>query len=118
MHTMNREELIEKIVSSRVQDVLVPSTVFGMPMLVKTTKKDIVNRIRETYAENSPTNLKFRIRPRTNTAVVQPVLDFSELKNLTKDAKPVEQKAEKRGRGRPKGSKNKPKVQNNELIAA
>ena len=108
MNAMNREELINKIVSSRVQDVLVPSNVFGRPMLVKTTKKDIVARIRESYAEEGKTNLKFRIRPRTNTAIVEPVSDYDEFMSKLNDN---HTEVVKRGRGRPKGSKNKPKTE-------
>ena len=104
MNTLDREDIISKIVSSRVQDILVPSNAFGRPMLIKTTKKDLVNRIRAEYAEGQ-TNLKFRLRPNTNSAIVEAVGEYTRPKNAEKQEVekniPDVNDLPKRKRGRP-----------------
>lgn len=112
MSTLKREQLVQKIVSARVKDVLVPSDIFGKRVFFKTTKGDIVRKIRAEFSEEQETGMVVKIRNRLNSIIVDSVgLATEALANTANQQKVVVQHDEGQRRpGRPKGSKNKAKV--------
>ena len=104
MPNLNREQLIDKIYRTRVLNVRVPSSdLFGRKIFVKTTKNDLIRRLRDEFKQpDQITNLGFKEYPKRDEAIIEPV--------TTAATSPINSEPEtKKRRGRPPGSKNKPK---------
>ena len=109
-----REDLIAQIDSARVKAFVIPTTVFGSKVFVKTTKHGLVAQIRNEFREDQKVNLEMHIDEKNDIAIIDTTRTggkaIGAISLMLQEGAERPPAPRKGRRGRPLGSKNKPKT--------